>query len=965
MITLEPKVKSITRLHLFANSLKAAAVKSLLFLLVSFFQWIPADAQSHVPVEAEGRNGSNSVREPSPWIDIQRFNGRPSPCGHVGGVANSGTITSDSLNVVTTNGIECAGNDGFLNGDWLYIPGAGPKNNLSTPPAPAVTPSIDMCDTLRCGYGVPAPKGSSATGCYKLIAIDLNDGMSLPSPETCVTTGQPLGEVTTTASATRNSASQITYTVRLHTLSNDARIYVSGCSDRTYDGWFNVQEHTRTTITTHQTGSYLSYLSPGGYIGTTSARGCSLRWDNENQIALPWAIGIRQFLICKGITSGSEIPYALSTLNIDSGELAANFWEDYGPTNSQQPMPAYIPSAACSTASPLRDALYTQVKRGQGTTTLTISPAASSPVTDQLVLQDNTQAALAAQAYANAHGGIVYIPPTSFGTWYFNSYGSFSNAFVYTNSSMAVNHTLNFNSTGILGGVLPNRRAPYSLGTFAPNPGINIICGATPCIYAEGATFSDLNINAAPNSAGILMYNRNEGPNMYRVNFWNSGSCGEAWVEFENFPAGGFGYHFYDMALNGVEGSPCAVAKIYNNSLMHFSDITGSRNGMFFGGTQEHGFSVKIDVNHDWQLGGASLGCLFEFFRYHSNDTSTIEMGMVTLDSTYFPQVPTACFSGSAQYNGALEISGYSAATVTGQPVPSILIKNIAGGTTYFCCQNRNVHIMNMGTNGEVINQFISQGGPASMVGIGEGTLAAPTAPLVRATTTCPSPNGHPSGTGNYQVVWVDSTGGVTSLGAPSSNVTLNGSTQCASITEPSPVPEGAQCWLVYAQGDFAATGLVDDRVNPSCPEGGTPLKYTTIIDETSFKAGGAPAVVTAAVHKLTNRGFTGAINTLTEGTVYQCFSSASPALCGRDIDGFVTIAAGSSSVVVNTTRLTAKSEISLTFDSSQGGNLGVTCNTSPQQPYISARVPGVSFTVSVPSNFTGNPGCIGFHFKN
>jgi hypothetical protein len=108
-----------------------------------------------------------------------------------------------------------------------------------------------------------------------------------------------------------------------------------------------------------------------------------------------------------------------------------------------------------------------------------------------------------------------------------------------------------------------------------------------------------------------------------------------------------------------------------------------------------------------------------------------------------------------------------------------------------------------------------------------------------------------------------------------------------------------------------------------------------------------------------------GAFTTSIEKTTSQCFSAASPAVCGSNIDGFVTIAASASTVVVNTTAVTAKSTVSLTFDVTQGANLGVTCNTAAQQPYVSARTAGKSFTISVPSAFATNPGCIGFHLKN
>jgi hypothetical protein len=108
-----------------------------------------------------------------------------------------------------------------------------------------------------------------------------------------------------------------------------------------------------------------------------------------------------------------------------------------------------------------------------------------------------------------------------------------------------------------------------------------------------------------------------------------------------------------------------------------------------------------------------------------------------------------------------------------------------------------------------------------------------------------------------------------------------------------------------------------------------------------------------------------GSLITTLEYTASECFSSASPAVCGSSIDGFVAIPAGASSVVVDTTAVTANSNIQLTFDTTKGSQLKVTCNTTPQQPYVSGNVPGANFTISVPANFTTNPGCIGYHIKN
>ena len=100
-------------------------------------------------------------------------------------------------------------------------------------------------------------------------------------------------------------------------------------------------------------------------------------------------------------------------------------------------------------------------------------------------------------------------------------------------------------------------------------------------------------------------------------------------------------------------------------------------------------------------------------------------------------------------------------------------------------------------------------------------------------------------------------------------------------------------------------------------------------------------------------------------GTLSNCSSSASPAACGSAAAGSVVIAPGSSSVVVDTTEVTANSQITLTFDSSLGTRLRVTCNNTPQQPYVSGRTAGKSFRISVPESFTANPGCISYSITN
>ena len=95
------------------------------------------------------------------------------------------------------------------------------------------------------------------------------------------------------------------------------------------------------------------------------------------------------------------------------------------------------------------------------------------------------------------------------------------------------------------------------------------------------------------------------------------------------------------------------------------------------------------------------------------------------------------------------------------------------------------------------------------------------------------------------------------------------------------------------------------------------------------------------------------------------CASAASPAACGGASTGFVNIAAAASTVVVDSTSVTATSQVHVNFDASLGAALGVTCNTTIPVIYgISARTAGVSFTVSSSAPVT-NPACFSYRIVN
>jgi hypothetical protein len=100
--------------------------------------------------------------------------------------------------------------------------------------------------------------------------------------------------------------------------------------------------------------------------------------------------------------------------------------------------------------------------------------------------------------------------------------------------------------------------------------------------------------------------------------------------------------------------------------------------------------------------------------------------------------------------------------------------------------------------------------------------------------------------------------------------------------------------------------------------------------------------------------------------SISNCASSASPAVCGSAMAGRFVIAAGATSVTVNTTAVTANSEIFINEDQSLGTALAVTCNTGfSSTPAVSARVAGTSFTVTISASLATNPVCYSYILVN
>jgi hypothetical protein len=124
------------------------------------------------------------------------------------------------------------------------------------------------------------------------------------------------------------------------------------------------------------------------------------------------------------------------------------------------------------------------------------------------------------------------------------------------------------------------------------------------------------------------------------------------------------------------------------------------------------------------------------------------------------------------------------------------------------------------------------------------------------------------------------------------------------------------------------------------------------------------PGTMTGAPNLSGNLG-----NVATASAIANCSASASPAVCSGAASGSVVIAAGVTNVVVNTTAVTAVSQIQVQFDETLGTKLGVTCNSSAasENPtyFVSARSPGTSFTIKTSSSPVTNPACLSYSITN
>jgi hypothetical protein len=232
---------------------------------------------------------------PNPWFDCRQFG-----CRAVTTAPSAKcTMTNHSAVASLTNIVGT-----FINGDGVVCRGAGPTPTMSTPAAPAVTPS-NAGTTIGTGIFVSNTSGST-TYQYQVAAVDVLRGVTIASTVTSISNGPAtLGQNTTNISSwtrSNNVVSVITSTA--HNLVQFAGFTVTG--DGGINGTYTVASVTDSTHFTFNTGMDTRNGAPlsGGSSGV-------LTYYLGNHISIPHTGGT--FSISSISGTGTVVNVALAT----------------------------------------------------------------------------------------------------------------------------------------------------------------------------------------------------------------------------------------------------------------------------------------------------------------------------------------------------------------------------------------------------------------------------------------------------------------------------------------------------------------------------------------------------------------------------------------------------------------------------------------------------------------------------
>jgi hypothetical protein len=329
------------------------------------------------------------IKGPDPYSDMGRyggyFNNSPS--------TTTASCTNSSTSVTLASALDFQDASKFPGtniGNGIVIYGCGAASGLTTPPAYSVVP-----------FGIT---GGSTTYNYKVVAEDLQGGLTAASTNGTTTTGAAtlgVNSVTLTAASWNNTLNgEQVYTCSGNcNLSVNAPINIAGFTNAHFNGNY-------TIIATNGTNQFTVYSpAPNGYTVTSESASatagvlaCNILSMNTNGV------------IPNTIQSGGETVmrwwvYRNGTLSfVVQGN--DSYYEDCGTNMSASFIPSYVPSSPGGAANKY---LATTIVSGGGTTSIVVANAAGATASGQTALHDNSQNLLACMT-ASRNGTPCYIP---------------------------------------------------------------------------------------------------------------------------------------------------------------------------------------------------------------------------------------------------------------------------------------------------------------------------------------------------------------------------------------------------------------------------------------------------------------------------------------------------------------------------------------------------------------------------
>jgi hypothetical protein len=774
------------------------------------------------------------TKGPNPTFSLSRYGGYSSP-------TSTPPATTGSISASSTTLTLAAAQD-FANGQGIVVYKAGPSPTVTTPGQPTVTPANLLNGTI--------------TWNYKAVAEDRNGALTAAGTAGTTTTGAAtIGANTVTLTSCVRTTGVATYTSSgAHNLQAGAQINIEGFAGGVFDSCNGVK-----TIAATPTGT--TFTTNDGPLGNENNTGGS-------PTAVVFACNTLTFPLAS-FSGNNTIHYwiyrsqgagVFSLVGVAQG--VDPWFQDCGLAAPN--VPAYVPPTPPATTQP--GYLATSIVSGGGTTTLTLTNAASTAATSQTVLHDNSVPLKnATQAAYTAGGGTVYIP-NSLQFWLFNSTLDFTSG-ISVPGSLVVRIHLNsglvfLNQPWLLRGGMDLEGEPHNITSFSYVNGAQMLANtAYPMlILPEYASVTSVHLNRLmltgnqPQQSVVLADSGADGGGVSGLVFddvnFNANGAGTPIVI-----KGGFDFFFNRGNCQGgaAQFVPQSCLQLTNAS----PAVTGTTpaqvpgrvkvNGLYFAGNAididclPDGTNVApVDFTFNTTIFESAVAPYLRFNCPTGIFNGIVMDDVVQADSVVGLGTPSIdaqndASIGSVLWKGGAVNGPQQPAFVTSANLPSLLLMN-APFTNPGNTPNTNV------SGAGVISTGLLA---ASGTGRVETFMAAPTGPSVAVS----SGGSVPVGTNPYRLQWVDVDGNYSPVSPLVNAVTTTGN-QTVTLTPPT-APAGAIFWVAYRN---------DAEVN--APPAGCALGYipisSTYVDTFSFTCGQQERAATAGVSIIGPNGISG-----------------------------------------------------------------------------------------------------------